>query len=85
MSGRHEFGSITQQTVIADFRGRWTAVRWISSLECENTLRRAIRSLEVCPMGRKSRGITEEAIRREWLRKIKELWEKRRQCKRDRA
>lgn len=32
-------------------------------------------------MGRKSRHKTAEAIRREWLRKLKELWEKRQRRK----
>ncbi len=36
---------------------------------------------EVRPLGRKSREKTAEAIRREWVRKLKELWETRQRRK----
>lgn len=48
----------------------------------KNTRQRAISPLEVRPMGQKSRHKSEDAIRREWLRKLKELWEKRKRRKR---
>ena len=34
-------------------------------------------------MGQKKRRKTEDAIRREWLRKVQEMWEKRKRRKRE--
>ena len=47
----------------------------------QNTRRRAISTLEVRPMGQKSGLKPDAAIRREWLRKVKEMWEKRKRRK----
>jgi hypothetical protein len=49
----------------------------------ENVRRRAISTLEVRPMGQKSGLKPDVAIRREWLRKVKEMWEKRKRRKRE--
>jgi len=49
----------------------------------KNTRRRAISPLEVRPMGQKKTGKTDDAIRRDWLRKVKEMWEKRKRRKRE--
>ena len=38
---------------------------------------------EVRPMSKKKRLIPDEAIRREWLRQVKEMWEKRKRRKRE--
>jgi len=54
----------------------------LTSQARKNTRRRAISPLEVRPMGQKRRHKSEDAIRREWLRKLKELWEKRKRRKR---
>ena len=51
--------------------------------ELKNTRRRAISTLEVRPMGQKSGPKPDVAIRREWLRKVKEMWEKRKRRKRE--
>jgi hypothetical protein len=45
--------------------------------ELKNARRRAISTLEVRPMSRKKRPVSADAIRREWLRKVKEMWDKR--------
>ena len=51
--------------------------------ELKNTRRRAISTLEVRPMGQKNRQKPEDAIRREWLRKVKEMLEKRKRRKQE--
>jgi hypothetical protein len=51
--------------------------------ELKNTRRRAISTLEVRPMGQKSGLKPDVAIRREWLRKVKEMWEKRKRRKQE--
>jgi hypothetical protein len=51
--------------------------------ELKNARRRAISTLEVRPMGQKSGPKPEVVIRREWLRKVKEMWEKRKRRKRE--
>lgn len=66
---------------MADWRRAWAATHGLGSPGAQKRAGWASRIREVRPMGRKSRLKSAEAIRREWLRKLKELWEKRQRRK----
>lgn len=55
----------------------------LTSQARKNARRRAISPLEVRPMGQKSRRKSDEAIRREWLRKVQEMLKKRKRRKQE--
>jgi len=68
---------------LPDFAAQGLQCTELTPQELKNTRRRAISTLEVRPMGKKSGMKPDEAVRREWLRKVKEMWEKRKRRKQE--